>query len=658
MKAPATDFTKTGDLGGRRVEMSFDENSLAFLQSTMIDLYSDPTLAVIREYSTNAYDSHVEAGQTRPIEVSTPTALSPYFKVKDYGVGMSIDDIERVYSKYGASTKRETDEQVGMLGLGSKSALTFTNQFNVRAVKNGKQIFVSVSRALNGGGEMTILTEQATTEPNGVEIIIPAPSNPQFQSKCERFFQFWKPGTVLVNGKEPKRPELLKVTDRIYLGESINRTYSYDRQSFIVMGNVAYEVNWSKVSGGTGKYAMQDLIAFVDIGEVNFPPNREQLQYTNRTLETLRQLRDEYQNGVVPAIENSIANAKTHAEALDLAYAWKNKFGYGLSVKDLKYKGVQLPEAFTFDFQYRPGGLYAEDPNHNWLFISKPGVTIITGCDVEKLSSYRKAQIKQWAIANGISEFNHFLVSAEMPGSPWTDSIKTYDWQDIKATKIARTNSGGKKKTPSWDAIIDGKGQDVTSFDTAKPLVYASKTELKDKGFHHSSSYALADLLPKTQIALLNKNQIDKFKVAYPTAINYIDALKIEVATREAALTKEQKYLLEFNYNLVNRCMGLDHARVEDPELAEIVRVASEKQQHKQFLIDYERWQDIGYRIGVISYDKRYGRNTLTAVSDYLKRYPLLSSTHDSLQKEHMYMYINHCYNTLYKEKDSEEKND
>jgi hypothetical protein len=75
---PHLDIQHTGTLtADGRKRMSFDENSLSHLMSILTDLYSDPALAVIREYSTNALDSHVEAGNTDPIEVILPSMLNP-----------------------------------------------------------------------------------------------------------------------------------------------------------------------------------------------------------------------------------------------------------------------------------------------------------------------------------------------------------------------------------------------------------------------------------------------------------------------------------------------------------------------------------------------------------------------------------------------------
>ena len=49
------------------VRMSLDTQSIQHLMAVLTDLYSDPVLAVIREYATNARDSHIEAGNPDPI---------------------------------------------------------------------------------------------------------------------------------------------------------------------------------------------------------------------------------------------------------------------------------------------------------------------------------------------------------------------------------------------------------------------------------------------------------------------------------------------------------------------------------------------------------------------------------------------------------------
>ena len=68
-------------------------------------LYSDKILAVVREYSTNAVDAHIEAGKPDlPIEVTMPNRLNPFLKVRDFGPALTDEEIADIYAFYGEST--------------------------------------------------------------------------------------------------------------------------------------------------------------------------------------------------------------------------------------------------------------------------------------------------------------------------------------------------------------------------------------------------------------------------------------------------------------------------------------------------------------------------------------------------------------------------
>ena len=106
----------------------------AHIMSTLRDtLYSDKVLAVIREYSSNAWDAHREVGKADvPIKVTLPTSMDPTLTIEDFGPGLSPDDVFNVYTQYGASTKRGSNSSVGMLGIGSKSGFSFCSGFHAR----------------------------------------------------------------------------------------------------------------------------------------------------------------------------------------------------------------------------------------------------------------------------------------------------------------------------------------------------------------------------------------------------------------------------------------------------------------------------------------------------------------------------------------------
>src|SRR5210317_1243345 len=72
-------------------------------------LYSDKIMAVIRELATNAYDSHISAGNKNPFLVKLPTATDPNFTVRDYGTGLNQEDMDNLYTTYGASNKNDSN---------------------------------------------------------------------------------------------------------------------------------------------------------------------------------------------------------------------------------------------------------------------------------------------------------------------------------------------------------------------------------------------------------------------------------------------------------------------------------------------------------------------------------------------------------------------
>ena len=116
------------------------KNSRKAFQILSSGLYSNKIKAIIRELSTNALDSHRAAGTVdTPFEVHLPTILEPYFSVRDYGTGLTDQEIESIYTTYFESTKTNSNEYIGALGLGSKSPFSYTDNFTVTSVKNGSK---------------------------------------------------------------------------------------------------------------------------------------------------------------------------------------------------------------------------------------------------------------------------------------------------------------------------------------------------------------------------------------------------------------------------------------------------------------------------------------------------------------------------------------
>jgi hypothetical protein len=345
----ANDVTST--VQGNAVAMTIEDAAMGHIMNVLTNLYSDEELACIREYATNAYDAHREAGQLRPIEITLPTDLRPILSIRDYGPGLSANEIETIYSRYGASTKRESNDAVGMLGLGCKSALAYVDQFTLVSVKDGQRITVSVARDENGAGAMTIngREEVPDDEQSGVEVLIPAKRFNSFEDKAVEFFRYWEPGTVLVNGEEPEPLDGWKIDDEFTITDAPN---SYDRKLRIVMGNVSYPVSSDYEYESAVLQSLPDgkqIIARVPIGMVSFTPSRESLQEHPATKAALDQILATFTDACTHAIKSQIAAAADKPAAAKVLIAARAALG-----------AKNVP-AVTFGGQIVPTVVSAED---------------------------------------------------------------------------------------------------------------------------------------------------------------------------------------------------------------------------------------------------------------------------------------------------------
>ena len=101
------------------IGMTLDLDSAQILMQMLSkNLYSDSIGSTIRETTSNALDSHRRAGVDKPIIVSLENVNGNYeFSVEDFGLGLDADDVENIISKYGKSTKRMSNAELGMFGL-------------------------------------------------------------------------------------------------------------------------------------------------------------------------------------------------------------------------------------------------------------------------------------------------------------------------------------------------------------------------------------------------------------------------------------------------------------------------------------------------------------------------------------------------------------
>jgi len=321
-------------------------------------LYSDKVLAVVREYTTNAMDANVEAGKAdKPIIVTAPTSMTPEFKVRDFGCGLSEDDVRNIYCMYGRSTKRNSNDFTGQLGLGSKSGFSYGDSFSITSFYNGTKTIYTAYIDETRLGSVAKVFESPTTEDNGVEITIPVKSSDVnvFRSKIASTLRFFTiPPTV--NGGVT-----VESIDRIFYGKDWTITslpsssYGY-RNAFALMGNIAYPIDAAQVfpdevnkywntKNGAFKFLSGPTIINFPIGSLSIAASREELEYNAATIAALKQAGTNGWSEFVSQLQtgmnkqNNGLEARTYISKINRV---TNSAGWGNLAETLKWRGKLL----------------------------------------------------------------------------------------------------------------------------------------------------------------------------------------------------------------------------------------------------------------------------------------------------------------------------
>ena len=324
--------TETNYTFDEKVTMTFAEEANALLLGNLIKQYSNPYLAALREYTSNARDSHREAGITRPIEVTLPNQYSPALIIEDFGLGLTREQLKG-YGQFGKSSKRDSNDYTGGFGLGSKSALAMSAQFTVTAVKDGKRNTVIIHRAENGAPVMgfPFPEQDAPGVPNGVKVTIPTSEASRFEQAISNgFFLGWEPGTILINGAEPTTPTVYDTDLFVPIGDGLgwelkrlnNRESGtlHLRQATVLINGVRYTLDYSELREFVSISILEEYLsrAVIDLenGEVEIHPSRETLIYDKRTREYIQKRIEQFVDHASAQLQTDIDGAKNLREAL------------------------------------------------------------------------------------------------------------------------------------------------------------------------------------------------------------------------------------------------------------------------------------------------------------------------------------------------------
>jgi hypothetical protein len=302
--------TNTIEKSASFVESNYTIDATAKAFSILSDgLYSNKIRAVVRELSTNAYDSHIAAGcKDKPFDLQLPTTLDNTFSIRDYGIGLSQEDCMSLYTTYFRSDKTDSNDAVGCLGLGSKSPFAYTDQFMVESFFNGLHMTFSAYKNENDAPVFAMLSSEDTDEPNGLKVSFATKGDDkwEFESESEGLYKNFEVEPNCNVELDIERPE-------VTLEGSNWKVLEGEYENFVIMGQVSYPIDIDQFDGAAHDLLMgcRGIQITAGIGDVDITPSRESLSYNSRTKENLHRFFNNMLEEISDKLSSAIAGCPT-----------------------------------------------------------------------------------------------------------------------------------------------------------------------------------------------------------------------------------------------------------------------------------------------------------------------------------------------------------
>jgi hypothetical protein len=325
-------LSNVGEIGEFRIR-----NSAKAFNILSSGLYANKIRAIIRELSCNAVDSHTASGkQDTPFDVHLPNSLEPWFSIRDYGTGLTHDQVTSIYTTYFESTKTASNEFIGALGLGSKSPFSYTDNFTVTAIKDGTKGIYTAFINESGVPSIALMMTEATDEPAGVEVKFSVNDRydfDKFRQEARSVYKYFKLLPVVSGSTDFKIDVPEYESKDIIPGVSQFKSGS---RTVAIMGNIAYPIEIpqaDQVLGDLRNLLQCNLELNFAIGELDFQASREGLSYIPQTV-----------NAIKAKLEalNSVLAGKLAEEADAISNLWerglfltkrKDNYLWGAAVK-------------------------------------------------------------------------------------------------------------------------------------------------------------------------------------------------------------------------------------------------------------------------------------------------------------------------------------
>lgn len=291
---------KSIDTTTKSIKMRLSDNSNALIFKMFINSrYANPIGSIVREITSNCYDSHIEAGVKSPVLIKKSyDAESGHYNISfiDYGVGLSPDRVENIYGVLFESTKNNDNTQIGGYGIGSKTPLAYKrkvgygtneydNSFFVVTNHNGTKYYYCIYEGLETP-EINLMHTESTDEINGTEVIIPVIKSDISRFESEIVKQLYYFDNLVFEGFEDN----YEITNDYNILNSDNFLFRGNGVSpyvHVCLGKVPYKIDYDILGFDSRDFQIPVALKF-GIGDLTIIDSRENLDYSETTINLLK----------------------------------------------------------------------------------------------------------------------------------------------------------------------------------------------------------------------------------------------------------------------------------------------------------------------------------------------------------------------------------
>ena len=325
------------DVKTKTMRLSENANQMIF-RMFIKNTYSNPIGTIVREITSNCFDSHAEAKVKKPILIKmNHDNISNEYSISfiDFGVGLSPERMDSIYSVFFESTKRNTNDQIGNFGIGSKSPLAYfrtkkvpilnndgspkldfdgkpefniikDNSFNITTIHDGIKYYYII-REGNDAPIFDLIYFEPISESNGTQVEIQIDKNDVNRFEEEVLNQLYYFEDIIYDGFNSY---CVKNDYKIYEGDHF--LYRGDNEPYlhVSLGKVKYPLDFKVLGLDSYEHKVPFALKF-NIGDISVTASRESLDYSAETINIIKNKIVKLRAEIIEMVSNEANNIST-----------------------------------------------------------------------------------------------------------------------------------------------------------------------------------------------------------------------------------------------------------------------------------------------------------------------------------------------------------